>query len=142
MKFFNGFIKIVLKIANNCVTMKPFSYILALLAVITSTLAAPPRPATSSSSNPSGVSSTLDCSQYSPAGSGNYIVNPDQWSQISQTTCVQVHPSSDGSLSWSAQWSWPNGGTNIKSYPNAELSNWACKPLNSYNSIQSSWTWE
>lgn len=126
-------------------TMKPLSYLPAVLAICKLTLAAPARPAPPSSSTTSassGASSPLDCSQYTPVESGNFIVNPDQWGQVSSTTCVQTHPSSDGSVSWSAQWSWPNGGASVKSYPNAELSNWQCKPLSSYNNIESSWTWE
>lgn len=125
--------------------MKPLCYISALLAFTISTLAAPHQPAPSSpsqSSDSTGASSALDCSQYNPVYSGNYLVNPDQWGQVSSTTCVQIHASSGDSLSWSAQWSWPDGGTSIKSYPNAELSNWECKPLGSYNSIESSWSWK
>ena len=125
--------------------MKPLSYIPKLLALATSALAAPRGPAPSTSSNPSdtsGASSALDCSQYNTVASGNYIVNPDQWGQDTSSTCVQIQTSSEGSLSWTAQWSWPNGGTNVKSYPNAELSDWDCKPLSSYNSIKSSWTWK
>ena len=113
--------------------MKGFSYLLSSLAVTTSTLAAPL------------ISSTprdLDCSQYDPATSYNWVVNPDQWGEDSSTTCVQILSASQDTISWSAQWSWPNGGTNIKSYPNVELSNWDCKPLSSYGSIQSSWSWE
>lgn len=125
--------------------MRLFSYSSAFLAVATSTLAAPPHSGHSSSSNRSDTpdtSSALDCSQFDPVSSGNYIVNPDQWGQVSSTTCVQVDSSSGDSVSWSAQWSWPDGGANVKSYPNAELSNWECKPLSSYNSIRSSWNWK
>ena len=116
--------------------------ILTLLAVVKFTLAAPSRPKASSSSSPSSTSSALDCSQFNPIESGNYIVNPDQWGQVSSATCVQIQASSGSSLSWSAQWNWPNGGTQIKSYPNAELSNWECKPLSTYKTIESSWTWK
>lgn len=72
---------------NNLDTMKHLFYIPSLLAVATSTIAAPPaRPFPSAASSPSSgssASSALDCTQFTPAGSGNYIVNPDQWGQVS-----------------------------------------------------------
>jgi xyloglucan-specific endo-beta-1,4-glucanase len=47
---------------------------------------------------------------------------------------------SDGSLSWSVEWTWQGGPYNVKSYPNVVVSS-TPKALSAISSIPAVWDW-
>lgn len=122
--------------------MHPTLCLLAFLTGFTPILAAPTTSATPQAIDSTQVKST--CGQYTPIYSGGYTVNPNKWGEDngSGSQCAQIDSISGNSLAWSTTWSWANNEDDVKSYANAELTNWNCKELSNYKSIPSKWNWE
>lgn len=83
------------------------------------------------------------CGQWDYEVAGDYTVYNNLWGQDSADSgeqCTTNNGITDGSLSWSTEWSWQGGPYNVKSYANVVV---ATDPvaLSAVSSIQSEWDW-
>ncbi|KAI9901692.1 hypothetical protein N3K66_003509 [Trichothecium roseum] len=84
------------------------------------------------------------CGQWDLETAGDYTVYNNLWGMDSADSGEQCTTNnglaSDGSLSWSVDWTWVGGAGSVKSYPNVvvDIDN---KPLGDVQSINAEWAW-
>lgn len=84
------------------------------------------------------------CGQWDLETAGAYTIYNNLWgrdqAESGQQCTTNGGLTSDGAISWSAEWSWTGGAGHVKSYPNAvvEIEK---KTLGELSSIMSQWTW-
>ena len=84
------------------------------------------------------------CGQWDYEVEGPYTVYNNLWGQDSADSgeqCVTNNGlSSDGTLSWSAEWTWVGAPSSVKSYPNVVVESDPV-PLSEVSSINAEWSW-
>lgn len=86
---------------------------------------------------------TAMCGQWDTTTAGNYTIYQDLWGEdnaSSGSQCTTVNGITNGTLSWSTNWTWAGGSSSVKSYANVALTTIG-KELSTVSSIPSTWDW-
>lgn len=95
------------------------------------------------SAAPGHVRRDTFCGQWDYEVAGPYTVYNNLWGQDSADSgsqCTTNNGLTDGTLSWSTEWSWSGGEYQVKSYANVVVETDRV-PLSDISSIQSEWDW-
>ena len=84
------------------------------------------------------------CGQWDLETAGPYTIYNNLWGMDSADSGEQCTTNngigSDGSLSWSVDWTWQGAPSSVKSYPNVVVES-ESKPLSDVQSIDAEWAW-
>ena len=97
-----------------------------------------------SSTSPDGAAGSSVCDATSTVSDNGYTIMANTWgasSGVSGSQCARGEGTSGSGIAWTTTWNW-NGGTNVKSFANANGNSLTpCKAVGEIASIPSSWAW-
>jgi len=95
-------------------------------------------------SSPLAKRATNLCDQYGNLTADGYNFNNNVWGKTYATSgseCLYVNSTSTSGVSWTADWTWAGGATQVKSYPYSGVVITAPKLVSAITSLPSTYNW-